>query len=152
MTGSVLHGPSVMSISDSRPNPEIASRDHPRKFHEMFLLRAAEQAERTQPKVWVLSTGLGGSSLTDRTCSMLYIVPTSASSDESACRNFAAWGTSSSTSSWRGHPLYPSSHLFTRQRQSPRCDKHTYHSGTLHLMTTIIPAYHRKNPGTFPRS
>lgn len=48
VTGSVLHGPSVFTHSDG---PQIKPQDHPRKFHEIFLLRAAEQGEGMQPKV-----------------------------------------------------------------------------------------------------
>lgn len=48
VTGSVLHGPSVHTHSDG---PQIRPEDHPRKFHEIFLLRAAEQGEDMQPKV-----------------------------------------------------------------------------------------------------
>lgn len=47
VTGSVLHGPSVMSSGTANPPPQ----DLPRKFHEMFMLRAAEQGEGMQPKV-----------------------------------------------------------------------------------------------------
>jgi len=55
VTGSVLNGPSVMAPPD--PRPEIAPQDHPRKFHEMFLLRAAEQVEGMQPKVRSMTGG-----------------------------------------------------------------------------------------------
>jgi hypothetical protein len=50
VTGSVLHGPSITnnSSNDSREPP---ARDKPRKFHELFVLRAAEQGEGMQPKV-----------------------------------------------------------------------------------------------------
>ena len=59
VTGSVLDGPSVMASPDPRPKPEIAPSDHPRKFHEMFLLRAAEQGEGMQPKVGLGCNNLG---------------------------------------------------------------------------------------------
>lgn len=49
MTGSVLHGPHVMAGRDHVA--KLAPSDHPRKFHEMFMLRAAEQGEGMQPKV-----------------------------------------------------------------------------------------------------
>jgi hypothetical protein len=32
-------------------NPNVSPQDHPRKFHEVFMLRAAEQGEGMQPKV-----------------------------------------------------------------------------------------------------
>jgi hypothetical protein len=48
VTGSVLHGPTVMKNSDK---PSLPPQDHPRKFHEIFVLRAAEQGEGLQPKV-----------------------------------------------------------------------------------------------------
>jgi len=50
VTGSVLHGPSITnnSSNDSREPP---AKDKPRKFHELFVLRAAEQGEGMQPKV-----------------------------------------------------------------------------------------------------
>jgi hypothetical protein len=32
-------------------NPNISPQDHPRKFHEVFMLRAAEQGEGMQPRV-----------------------------------------------------------------------------------------------------
>jgi len=34
--------------------PNIPAQHHPRKFHEMFMLRAAEQGEGSQPKVCFL--------------------------------------------------------------------------------------------------
>ncbi|GFZ43431.1 hypothetical protein JCM24511_01151 [Saitozyma sp. JCM 24511] len=53
VTGSVLHGPSVMSHTD---NPNVSPQDHPRKFHEVFMLRAAEQGEGMQPKYAIRSS------------------------------------------------------------------------------------------------
>jgi hypothetical protein len=57
VTGSVLNGPSVMANSDK---PDTKPQDLPRKFHEMFLLRAAEQGEGMQPKVRLVSSSLSG--------------------------------------------------------------------------------------------
>lgn len=34
--------------------PEIPPQDKPRKFHEVFMLRAAEQGEGMQPKVSIV--------------------------------------------------------------------------------------------------
>ncbi|KAK4684187.1 hypothetical protein P7C73_g6009, partial [Tremellales sp. Uapishka_1] len=51
ITGSVLHGPTVMVPTDLSKTNTLEPRDHPRKFHEMFMLRAAEQGEGVQPKV-----------------------------------------------------------------------------------------------------
>lgn len=50
ITGSVLHGPSIANYAnnDAREPP---AKDKPRKFHEMLVLRAAEQGEGMQPKV-----------------------------------------------------------------------------------------------------
>ncbi|ORX34098.1 hypothetical protein BD324DRAFT_162512 [Kockovaella imperatae] len=54
ITGSVLHGPSVMSHVDT---PNLPPQDHPRKFHEMFMLRVAEQTgEGMQPKYAIHSS------------------------------------------------------------------------------------------------
>jgi NTF2-related export protein 1/2 len=50
VTGSVLHGPHVVAGFADHAS-KLAARDHPRKFHEMFMLRAAEQGEGMQPKV-----------------------------------------------------------------------------------------------------
>lgn len=50
VTGSVLHGPHVLAgFNDAQATH--APQNHPRKFHEMFMLRAAEQGEGMQPKV-----------------------------------------------------------------------------------------------------
>lgn len=48
VTGSVLHGPSVMKTGD---NPNVDPSDMPRKFREVFVLRPVEAAEGMQPKV-----------------------------------------------------------------------------------------------------
>lgn len=55
VTGSVLHGPHVLTGFGSDQARELAPKDHPRKFHEMFMLRAAEQGEGMQPKVCLKS-------------------------------------------------------------------------------------------------
>ncbi|EKD03162.1 hypothetical protein A1Q2_02611 [Trichosporon asahii var. asahii CBS 8904] len=47
VTGSVLHGPSVMKTGD---NPNVDPSDMPRKFREVFVLRPVEAAEGMQPK------------------------------------------------------------------------------------------------------
>jgi hypothetical protein len=54
---SKCNGPSVMANSDK---PDTKPQDLPRKFHEMFLLRAAEQGEGMQPKVRLVSSSLSG--------------------------------------------------------------------------------------------
>ncbi|WWD18201.1 hypothetical protein CI109_102651 [Kwoniella shandongensis] len=62
VTGSVLHGPTVLAPPTSASNDKSASskgeapRDTPRKFHEMFMLRAIEQGEGMQPKYAIHSS------------------------------------------------------------------------------------------------
>ncbi|WVF70984.1 hypothetical protein IAT40_005780 [Kwoniella sp. CBS 6097] len=65
VTGSVLHGPSVLATTYSSSAPDRsgntakgteAARDMPRKFHEMFMLKAIEQAEGMQPKYAIHSS------------------------------------------------------------------------------------------------
>lgn len=48
VTGSVLHGPSVMKVGDHAPSDPS---EFPRKFREVFVLRPVESAEGMQPKV-----------------------------------------------------------------------------------------------------
>ncbi|ORY32191.1 hypothetical protein BCR39DRAFT_524518 [Naematelia encephala] len=55
ITGSVLHGPSVAAAYDSR-GPNVSPQDMPRKYHEVFILRAAEQEEDMQPKYAIHSS------------------------------------------------------------------------------------------------
>lgn len=50
VTGSVLHGPSVMKSGD---HAVTVPSEHPRKFREVFVLRPAEAVEGKQPKVSV---------------------------------------------------------------------------------------------------
>ncbi|KAI9634430.1 uncharacterized protein MKK02DRAFT_37961 [Dioszegia hungarica] len=55
VTGSVLHGPHVLAgFNDAQATH--APQNHPRKFHEMFMLRAAEQGEGMQPKYAIHSS------------------------------------------------------------------------------------------------
>ncbi|WRT65976.1 uncharacterized protein IL334_002927 [Kwoniella shivajii] len=62
VTGSVLHGPTVLAPPSSAPdsknnsNGKDATRDMPRKFHEMFMLKAVEQSEGMQPKYAIHSS------------------------------------------------------------------------------------------------
>ncbi|WVR05588.1 hypothetical protein IAU60_002607 [Kwoniella sp. DSM 27419] len=63
VTGSVLHGPTVLAPPSSAPDKAgnnakggEAARDMPRKFHEMFMLKAMEQAEGMQPKYAIHSS------------------------------------------------------------------------------------------------
>ncbi|KAK8865622.1 hypothetical protein IAR55_000766 [Kwoniella newhampshirensis] len=62
VTGSVLHGPTVLAPPTAASSDKAASnkgeapRDLPRKFHEMFMLRAIEQGEGMQPKYAIHSS------------------------------------------------------------------------------------------------
>nr|ODO02642.1 hypothetical protein L204_01381 [Cryptococcus depauperatus CBS 7855] len=47
VTGSVLHGPTVLRPSSEEPE----EKDMPRKFHEMFMLKVIGQEEGMQPRV-----------------------------------------------------------------------------------------------------
>lgn len=57
VTGSVLHGPSITHSSSNNAR-EPLPRDKPRKFHELFVLRAAEQGEGMQPKVCIVLSSM----------------------------------------------------------------------------------------------
>ncbi|RSH78442.1 uncharacterized protein EHS24_002167 [Apiotrichum porosum] len=52
VTGSVLHGPSVLKIGD---NPTVDPSEYPRKFREVFVLRPVEATEGMQPKYAIQS-------------------------------------------------------------------------------------------------
>ncbi|WVQ85696.1 hypothetical protein IAT38_007862 [Cryptococcus sp. DSM 104549] len=53
VTGSVLHGPAVISSNNDKSVPD---RDLPRKFHEMFMLKVVDQGEGLQPKYSIHSS------------------------------------------------------------------------------------------------
>ncbi|ODN84050.1 hypothetical protein L202_00077 [Cryptococcus amylolentus CBS 6039] len=52
VTGSVLHGPSVLQPSGDKP----AEKDMPRKFHELFMLKVVGGGEGNQPRYAVHSS------------------------------------------------------------------------------------------------
>ncbi|CAK9779463.1 NTF2-like protein [Cutaneotrichosporon oleaginosum] len=52
ITGSVLHGPTVMQYGDHAPTQPS---EYPRKYREVFVLRAIESAEGMQPKYAIQS-------------------------------------------------------------------------------------------------
>ncbi|BEI85936.1 hypothetical protein CcaverHIS002_0602230 [Cutaneotrichosporon cavernicola] len=52
VTGSVLHGPTVMQFGDHAPSQPS---EYPRKFREVFVLRPIESAEGMQPKYAIQS-------------------------------------------------------------------------------------------------
>ncbi|WVN85535.1 uncharacterized protein L203_100682 [Cryptococcus depauperatus CBS 7841] len=52
VTGSVLHGPTVLRPSSEEPE----EKDMPRKFHEMFMLKVIGQEEGMQPRYAIHSS------------------------------------------------------------------------------------------------